>query len=70
MYLVQWQGFGPEENTWEDAEDLVKCAAHVREFYRLHPGAPRPLPDLAKKLRLRPLINDTEVPLPQRQCEW
>lgn len=70
MYLVQWQGFGPEENTWEDADALVKCAPQVREFYRLHPGAPRPVPDLAKQMRLRPLVNVTAVPLPIRLRDW
>jgi hypothetical protein len=62
MYLVEWDGFGPEENTWEYANDLTKCAPQIREFYRLHPGAPRPLADLAKKLRLRAYENFTDPP--------
>ena len=60
MYLVEWDGFGPEENTWEYAEDLIKAADKIREFYRQHPGAPRPIADLRKKMRLRPLVNLTE----------
>lgn len=61
-YLVKWDGFGPEENSWEYAEDLVRCSDKIHDFYRRNPGAPHPIAALAKKLRLRPLINFTEVP--------
>lgn len=72
MYLVKWQGFGPEENTWEYAEDLICCADQIREFYRTHPGAPRPIAQLAKKLRLHPIVNFTTIDSTSipRWVEW
>lgn len=69
-YLVKWDGFGPEENSWEYAEDLVRCSDKIRDFYRHNPGAPRPIAALAKKLRLRPLINFMEVPAVKHRLEW
>jgi len=39
-YLVKWQGFGVEHNSWEPW-DNVHAPEHVAEFHRQHPGAPR-----------------------------
>ena len=70
MYLVKWKDYGEEENTWEYPHILTTAAAKVREFYKKNPGAPRPLPDMAKKLRLRPLTYDTEFELPLPNRLW
>jgi hypothetical protein len=69
-YLVKWDGFGHEENIWEDPEELLKCAQKVRDFYRRHPRAPRPVANLAEEMRLRPLVNITECNSIYQHVEW
>ena len=39
-YLVKWEGFRIEHNSWEPANN-VHALEHVAEFYRKFPGAPR-----------------------------
>ena len=39
-YLVKWEGFGIEHNSWEPANN-VHAPECVVEFYRKFPGAPR-----------------------------
>jgi hypothetical protein len=41
QYLVSWKGYGPEENSWEPAENLENAPEAVAEFHRSHPKAPR-----------------------------
>jgi hypothetical protein len=38
-FLIKWEGYGVEHNTWEYASDVhaLRCLA---EFYRKHPAAP------------------------------
>ena len=40
QYLIKWQGFGTEHNSWEPADD-VQADELITDFYRTHPGAPR-----------------------------
>jgi hypothetical protein len=40
QYLVAWKGFGYEENTWTNADD-IEADRLVKEFHRNNPGAPR-----------------------------
>ena len=40
QFLVSWKGYGIEENTWVNEEDL-HAPRLVMEFYRLNPGALR-----------------------------
>lgn len=42
QYLVSWQGFGPEEDSWEPMANLENAPDAVAEFHRLHPKAPGP----------------------------
>ena len=42
QYHVQWQGYGPEYDTWEPAENLAGSQELVKEFHAAHPGAPGP----------------------------
>lgn len=42
-YLVSWEGYGPEENSWEPAVNLENAPDAVAEFHKLHPQAPRPI---------------------------
>ena len=39
-YLVKWEGFGVEHNSWEPW-DNVHAPELVADFYRRHPGAAR-----------------------------
>jgi len=39
QYLVAWKGYGYEENSWVDAND-INAPRLVRDFHRCHPGAP------------------------------
>ena len=32
-YLVDWVGYGPEERTWEPAENMVHAANAVTDFH-------------------------------------
>ena len=40
QYLVKWEGYGIENNTWEYAENLDNAAQVVADFHSTHPGAP------------------------------
>ena len=40
QYKVRWKGYGVEDESWVDADDVHANEA-VAEFYRVHPGAPR-----------------------------
>jgi hypothetical protein len=39
QYLVSWSGFGPEENSWEPAENLKNSADLVADFNKKFPEA-------------------------------
>jgi len=39
-YLVKWEGFGVEHNSWEPS-DNVHASGLVADFYQRHPGAAR-----------------------------
>src|SRR5271154_1290705 len=39
-YLVKWEGYGVEHNSWEPW-DNVHAPELIAEFYRKHPGAAR-----------------------------
>jgi len=40
QYLVKWEGYGIEENTWEYLENLDHAPEKVTEFHTKNPGAP------------------------------
>src|SRR6266540_2284772 len=41
QYLVKWEGYGVEHNTWEYLDHLNNALDKVAEFYTRHPGAPQ-----------------------------
>ena len=42
-YLVRWEGYGPDDTTWEPWSNMVSEFAKnkVREFHRRYPQKPR-----------------------------
>jgi hypothetical protein len=42
QYLISWEGYGPEENSWEPVENLQNASNAVKDFHRLHPDAVGP----------------------------
>jgi len=41
QYLVKWEGYGVEENTWEYSDNLDHAPEKVAEFHTKNPAAPR-----------------------------
>ena len=60
QYLVQWVGYGSEENTWEPEPNVQHAADAVAEFHRLHPGAPRRIAAVFESLPFQRYENFTE----------
>jgi hypothetical protein len=40
-YLIKWEGYPMEENTWEPVENIFDADHLIQEFYAKHPKAPR-----------------------------
>ena len=41
QYLVEWEGYGIEGNTWKYSENLAHAPEKVTEFHTRNLGAPR-----------------------------
>ena len=41
QYLVKWEGYGVEGNTWEYSENVDNAPEKVAEFHQRNPAAPR-----------------------------
>jgi hypothetical protein len=52
-YLVEWVGYGPEECTWESAEDVENARGLVASFHLAHPNRPSS-DDLPQRRRAPP----------------
>jgi hypothetical protein len=42
QYYIDWEGYTPEERTWESAESVEHAADVVADFHRRYPNRPAP----------------------------
>jgi len=67
QYLVKWQGYTEEHNTWEPPTNLANAQDAIDKFHFLHPAAPRRLWSLAH-FNFWPYENLTETPTGLMSC--
>jgi len=66
QYLVKWEGYGTEGNTWEYAEHVNNAPERVADFHRRNPAAPRRIRAMAfGSLPFRPISLATQA---SRRC--
>jgi predicted aspartyl protease len=42
QYLVKWEGYDRNENSWEPSRNLPRAQEAIRDFHQAHPDAPAP----------------------------
>ena len=66
-YLVKWEGYTEEHNSWQPVGNLEHAQEYITEFHRMHPAAPRKLKALTTDVfnaifKFRPYENFTDTP--------
>ena len=61
QYLVRWEGFGEEDDSWEPAANVKNAGEKITEFHQKHPNAPKKIAAAVfSSLPWRKLENLTE----------
>ena len=59
-YLIAWKGYGPEDNTWEPAENLKECAELLQKFKNTRKN-PKPRSRGGTVRNRYALLDDTDM---------
>ena len=63
QYLVEWEGYGTEGNTWEEAGNVSNALEKVAEFHASNPAAPRRIRAMAfDSIPFRPISLADQAP--------